>query len=606
MEPRSISFVEFPSCHSLVGIVLVLCFAHVSSTTNETDKLSLLAFKAGITENPLSVLSLWNNSMGFCQWYGRELQLGNNSLNHEIPPQISQLSRLQILWLENNSLVGEIPKNIAACFNLVSLTLAFNQLFGKIPTQVGSLSNLQLFYLHVNNLIGSVPSSLGNLSSLERLVFSLNNLGGSIPPTLGHLSKLQLFMVAQNKLSGPILTEVLNLSSLSDFDVGVNHIQGSLPAYICFTLPNLHVNYLGGTILSSLGNLTKLAALNLSGNNFQDQIPSELSNYFFLNKLDLSRNNLNGTIPPQIMSKSSQIILMDLSHNRLIGALPMEVGNLRFLTALSISKNMLGGEIPNSLGDCVALVSLMMGGNSFHRSIPQSMRSLRGIEELDLSHNNFSREIPQFLETFRSLKVLNLSYNNFKGMLPCEGVFENATSTPIIGNAKLCGGLLEFQLPKCISSNSKSRKVNVLRLSTVVICGLLGIAFVLAILYLSWRKRQVQEPAFSSMVVLCPNISYGMLLKATNGFSSTNMVGVGSFGSVYKGILEDNRTTVAMKVLHLVGRGALKSFVVGCEVLKNIRHRNLLKILTVCSSVDYERNDFKAIVYDFMDNGSLE
>lgn len=43
-----------------------------------------------------------------------------------------------------------------------------------------------------------------------------------------------------------------------------------------------------------------------------------------------------------------------------------------------------------------------------------------------------------------------------------------------------------------------------------------------------------------------------------------------------------------------------------CEALRNIRHRNLVKILTACSSVDFQGNDFKALVYEFMPNGSLE
>ncbi|PON62101.1 Mitogen-activated protein kinase kinase kinase [Parasponia andersonii] len=43
-----------------------------------------------------------------------------------------------------------------------------------------------------------------------------------------------------------------------------------------------------------------------------------------------------------------------------------------------------------------------------------------------------------------------------------------------------------------------------------------------------------------------------------------------------------------------------------CEALKNIRHRNLVKIITACSSVDYQGGEFKALVYELMPNGSLE
>ena len=43
-----------------------------------------------------------------------------------------------------------------------------------------------------------------------------------------------------------------------------------------------------------------------------------------------------------------------------------------------------------------------------------------------------------------------------------------------------------------------------------------------------------------------------------------------------------------------------------CEALRNMRHRNLVKIVTACASIDARGNDFKAIVYDFMPNGSLE
>ncbi|XP_021729736.1 probable LRR receptor-like serine/threonine-protein kinase At3g47570 [Chenopodium quinoa] len=95
-----------------------------------------------------------------------------------------------------------------------------------------------------------------------------------------------------------------------------------------------------------------------------------------------------------------------------------------------------------------------------------------------------------------------------------------------------------------------------------------------------------------------------MLLKVTDGFSSRNLLGSGTSGSVFKGILDGK--TVAIKVLNLQQRGGSKSFMAECEALRNIRHRNLVGILTVCSSMDFQRNEFKALVYEFMPNGSVE
>ncbi|XVF83933.1 hypothetical protein PTKIN_Ptkin16aG0534100 [Pterospermum kingtungense] len=100
-------------------------------------------------------------------------------------------------------------------------------------------------------------------------------------------------------------------------------------------------------------------------------------------------------------------------------------------------------------------------------------------------------------------------------------------------------------------------------------------------------------------------LSYQSILKATNGFSSENLVGEGSFGFVYKGVLENGKT-IAIKVLKLLSRGASRSFFAECEALRNVRHRNLVKILTACSGIDYNGNDFKALVYEFMANRSLE
>ncbi|CAK9135781.1 unnamed protein product [Ilex paraguariensis] len=90
-------------------------------------------------------------------------------------------------------------------------------------------------------------------------------------------------------------------------------------------------------------------------------------------------------------------------------------------------------------------------------------------------------------------------------------------------------------------------------------------------------------------------MSYQSLLKATNGFSSDNLIGMGSFSSMYKGVLDQDGTIVAVKVLNLLRPGASKSFLAECEALRNIRHRNLVKVVIACSGVDYRGNDFKAL-----------
>ena len=59
-------------------------------------------------------------------------------------------------------------------------------------------------------------------------------------------------------------------------------------------------------------------------------------------------------------------------------------------------------------------------------------------------------------------------------------------------------------------------------------------------------------------------------------------------------------------MFNLLCCGPSKSFIAECEALRNIRHRNLVKVLTSCSSVDHQGHDFKALVYEFMENGNLD
>ncbi|KAB1226148.1 hypothetical protein CJ030_MR1G023903 [Morella rubra] len=571
----------------------------------------------------------------------RSLYLENNSFTHQIPPEIGRLCRLQLLHLQNNLLGGRIPYNLSGCSNLEVIHLDDNQLFGEIPVEIGSLAKLKTFSAGSNEFTGNVPSleklhrfrwlaatsnhlgsgkaddlnflcTLANATSLEVVGINDNNFGGVLPECIGNFSStLTQFFCDNNKISGRIPAGITNLINLETLRLWNNNLMGNIPTDIG-KLQRLQVvflseNNLSGNIPSSFGNLTLLSKLVLSNNDLQGNIPSSLGNCQFLVLLDLANNRLSNAIPPQVIGMQSLSIGLNFSSNRLTGPLPMEVGHLNNVGVLDISRNRLAGAIPSSLGSCVSLEFLDMKENLFQGTIPSSFASLRGLQELDLSRNNLSGNIPTFFVDFKWLRLLNLSYNNFDGPVPIDGAFNDSSTAIVVGNSRLCGGIPEMHLPKCNLGKPTKRKWILKNLTMVIVFGVLGVLIVLSILFVYWStKKEKGLTSSSSSGNLILNMSYQSLLKATNGFSSANLIGAGSFGSVYKGILDEGRMTIAVKVLNLLRHGASKSFLAECEALRNIRHRNLVKILTVCSGVDYQGNEFKALVYEFMAQGSLE
>lgn len=597
----------------------------------------------------------------------QDLYISYNDLEGQLPDTMAQLTSLRMLGLSVNSLSGEFPPVLYNLSSLVLVGLSFNNFTGTLRTNIGlALPALQLLYLANNSFTGPVPVSLTNVSGLQRLDIPINKFTGSIPKSFGNLLNLWWFNVANNNLGNDgdddlsFLTSLTNCSKLEFLGfndnqlggmfpnaianlsttlvrilIGGNGIRGSIPEEIT-NLVNLNVlsmretfltgnipttigklsnlgriylesNQLTGKIPSSIGNITQLVNLNLSYNSLEGNIPSSLGNCIYLQSLDLSLNKLNGTIPKKLASLSSLSVLFNLADNSLTGLLPEEVGNLTNLVALDVSNNQLSGEIPRKIGKCVTLEQLYMQNNSFWGSIPP-LDNLKSIRYLDLSRNNLSGLIPQNMVNLPSLLNLNLSFNNLEGAVPLKGIFQNATEIQVLGNSKLCGGIQELHLQPCfVQSHGKPKKRTTLKLILVIVSIVSCLALLSSFLSFCWVKKLKNRPhSESSGRQFYPKISYEDLLNATSGFSSSNLIGSGSVGAVYKGSLAPDATIVAVKVLKLQQRGASKSFIAECEALRNIRHRNLVKVLSACSSITFEGNEFKAIVYQYMPNGSLE
>ncbi|KAL8144061.1 hypothetical protein V2J09_017093 [Rumex salicifolius] len=124
---------------------------------------------------------------------------------------------------------------------------------------------------------------------------------------------------------------------------------------------------------------------------------------------------------------------------------------------------------------------------------------------------------------------------------------------------------------------------------------ILGAAYVV-------RKKKYEELAEDwEEAYVSQRLSYKDLYIATKGFKSTELLGEGGFGKVYKGKLPSRNIQVAVKrVSHESGRG-MQEFVAEIACMSRVRHRNLVRLL------GYSRRKKELLlVYEYMPNGSLD
>lgn len=288
-----------------------------------------------------------------------------------------------------------------------------------------------------------------------------------------------------------------------------------------------------------------------------------------------------------------------LSSNSLTGSLSPAISNLKQAIYIDLSENVYSGTIPSTIGSLQSLIAISLASNHFHGSIPESMGNMLSLEELDLSQNNLSGVIPKSLETLKYLVYLNVSFNELSGEIPSNGSFTNFTYQSFMFNEDLCGSS-RFNVSPChVEPAEDSNLQRILLIVFVSIGG--GVVIVAAAVVLVLMKKK-QNPDVSGL--LSPlrqrRLSYYELQQATDGYSESNLLGVGGYGAVYKGVLSDG-TVLAVKVFNLLVEEALRSFDRECEVLRNLRHRNLTKVICSCTN-----NSFKALVLEYMPNGSLE
>jgi len=182
---------------------------------------------------------------------------------------------------------------------------------------------------------------------------------------------------------------------------------------------DLTSNQLNGSIPPDLQNLPNLVYLYLRSNQLSGTIPPELGNLPNLLDLWLAANQLDGTIP-QSLGNLSNLKTLWLDTNQLSGDIPSELGDLSNLTYLGLRFNQLSGPIPPQLGNLANLTELRLSSNQLNDAIPAQLGNLSNLTHLYLRDNQLSGAIPTQLSNLSNLRELSLSINQLNGAIPSE------------------------------------------------------------------------------------------------------------------------------------------------------------------------------------------
>ncbi|XP_010252242.1 PREDICTED: probable leucine-rich repeat receptor-like protein kinase At5g49770 isoform X2 [Nelumbo nucifera] len=279
-----------------------------------------------------------------------------------------------------------MDKKIQACLLVVLFQISFSGAQTN-SNDVAALNSIRLLWKNTpSNWEGSDPCGGGwvgitcNNSRVVSITLSSMGLKGQLSGDIQSLSELQALSLNSNSFTGEIPPSIGNLSKLYWLDLADNKLTGTIPV--------------------SNGSTPGLDML------------------IHTKHFHFGKNQLSGTIPPQLFSSEMILIHVLFDNNQLTGSIPPTLGLVKTLEVVRLDRNLLSGHVPSSLNNLTSVSELHLSNNTLTGPVPD-LTGMDVLNYVDLSNNSFdATDIPQWFSTLESLTTLAMEYTQLKGQLP--------------------------------------------------------------------------------------------------------------------------------------------------------------------------------------------
>ncbi|KAJ9162732.1 hypothetical protein P3X46_022488 [Hevea brasiliensis] len=574
------------------------------------------------------------------------LSLASNKFNGEIPPSIGNLLNLDWLDITDNKLTGTIPVS------------------NETSPGLDLLVNTGHFHLGQNQLTGTIPPKLFSSSmTLIHVLLDSNQLSGSIPSSLELVRSLELIRLDRNSLNGPVLLNFTGLTNLSQLYLSNNKLTGPMPDLSGMNLVTYvdmsNNSFDASSIPPWFSSLQSLTSLIMERTQLQGQIPDSIFSVAQIQSVVLSNNKLNGTLDIGT-NYGTQLEVIDLQNNSITefaqgsgySKTLMLKGNLFCATRGStenycsllqqpktsystppnncVQHDCNSNQISSPNCKCAYPITGTMhfrstsfsdlGNASYHISLQALMMDAFQSNQFPVDSIALSDPIKDEYD------YLDLRIEVF----PSNNDSFNRTGFSMITSQ--LNNLTFFQRPSSFgpfcftldnndyfSGPNKSSNKGII-IGAAIGSSILVLLLLVAGIYAFKQRRKADTATEAAIRLRDPFASWDRnesalsrpqingvrcftfeeLKKCTNNFSDANIIGIGGYGKVYRGILTGGKV-VAIKRAQQGSLQGNVEFKTEIELLSRVHHKNLVSLVGFCYELDEQM-----LVYEHISNGNLK